>query len=94
MPNYEVQWGSVHQIVNAGNPYQACMIVVQQENLDDPSMVFEVNTLGDNPRKEQIGLDQIFNLLLLAQPEDEGVVQFDTLMEEQTNEPLRTDGIR
>jgi hypothetical protein len=72
--NYEVKWGDAYQIVEAGNPYQACMMVLrthaeENPNVDIPMSVFDVCPVGYGicGNTETIPMSVIVGLMVAAQ---------------------------
>jgi hypothetical protein len=86
MPNYEVQWGDKTHFQEAGNPYQACILVMAENVPGNVATSFEVTTFnGFAQNTETVGLDEILNIMVLAtdcdlenlshlsEPEDTGI---------------------
>jgi hypothetical protein len=69
--NYEVRWGESFSIVEAGNPYQACILAMQQfEITERPVTTFDVLNLGTSKR-EEVKLADVISILVLSNNGDE-----------------------
>lgn len=69
MPNYEVMWGDRCEYVEAGNPYQACILVMAEGVPENAPLEFYVSCFKPGAlgcHIETVGLDQILGLMEMA----------------------------
>jgi hypothetical protein len=60
-------------MINAGNPYHACILVMQDGVPEDMPLCFEVSTFDGQVNTEQISLFEVCTILVQAWGDDEGV---------------------
>jgi hypothetical protein len=72
---FEVKWGDIYQIVDAGNQYKACMELVRDAAKNNEPIQIDMFTVmpleADYPEPMEVSLATILSVMLLIQPDDE-----------------------